>query len=180
MCGEEAVSGRASIPAAVRVGGVEKSELLQDLRAHGVQLNRAAEMLFQDRRFVPLGQSRVVELATVCVAELGFREGATYDQLIARALESGLVECPLELGPHLRIQFLDQPEGGPAAAAPGRAPAGSIAVASCPLDQGDETPWGFYLRRIDGVLWLRGYWSWGGHVWSPEDVLVFAQIGCAR
>jgi hypothetical protein len=36
----------------VRVGGVEKRELLQGLRAHKIQLNRAAEMLFEDRRLV--------------------------------------------------------------------------------------------------------------------------------
>ena len=109
---------------------------------------------------MPLGESQVIEIATVSVAELGFGEGATYGQLIARALESGLAECPLELGPHLRLQFLDQPEGAAGLPAThGRAPPGAITVASSPLDERDETPKGFYLRRIDGVLWLRGYWS---------------------
>ena len=44
-----------------------------------------------------------------------------------------------------------------------------------PLDDTDETPKGFYLRRIDGVPWLRGYWSWPGHLWSPEDRRLFAR-----
>ena len=172
----KAVGGRASIPSAVRVGGLEKPELLQRLREHRVQLNRAADMLFEDRRFVPLAQDQVAEIATLSVAELGFGEGATYGQLTARALESGLTECPLELGPHLRMQFLDQPEGSAGLpATPGRVPPGAITVASSPLDEKDDTPKGFYLRRIDGVLWLRGYWSWTGHVWSPEDLLVFAR-----
>ena len=92
------------------------------------------------------------------------------------ALESALVECPLELGPHLRMQYLDQPEGGDGSPLThGRAPAGSITVASFPLDESDETPKGFYLRRVDGVLWLRGYWSWAGHVWGPTDLLLFAR-----
>lgn len=171
-----AAGGRASLPGAVRVGGVKRPKLLKALRAHKIQLNQAAEALFEDRRFTPLGQHHVIEIVSLSVADLGFGDGATYRQLTSRALASGLVECPLELGPHLRMQFLDQPEG--AAETPtthGRAPAGSITVASPPLDDTDETPKGFYLRRIDGVLCLRGYWSWAGHVWSPGDVVVFAR-----
>jgi hypothetical protein len=155
---------------------MNKPELVQALREHNVQLNQAAEALFEDHRFTPLSQSTVIEIAFLSVAELGFREGATYQQLTARALESGLVECPLELGPHLRVQFLDQPkESARFPATQHRAPPGSITVASSPLDDCDETPKGFYLRHIDGVLWLRGYWSWPGHLWSPEDVLVFSR-----
>ena len=171
----EATDDRASIPREVRIGGVAKPELLQRLRESGVQLNRAAELLFEDDRFLPLRQSQVVEIAVRSVAELGFEQGAAYGQLTARALESGLVECPLEVGPHLRMQYRDQPEGsaGPPPTQH-RAPSGALTIASPALDEQEETPKGFYLRRTDGVLWLRGYWSWPGHVWSPEDLLVFA------
>ena len=168
--------GRASIPSAVRVGSMGKSELLQALREHNVQLNQAAETLFENCRFPWLSQDQIIEIAPVSVADLGFGEGATYAQLTARALESGLVECPLELGPYLRMQFLGQPEGaGGISTTHGRAPPGSITVASSPLDDADETPKGFYLQRVDGVLWLRGYWSWPGQIWSPEDVIVFSR-----
>lgn len=154
---------------------MDKAALAEALRAHGVQLNKAAQALFDDPRFALLRESKDIDVAFASVAALGFEEGATYDQLTARALTSGLVECPLELGPHLRLQFLDQPEGFVGVpATQHRAPPGSISVASRPLDDRDETPKGFYLRRIDGVLWLRGYWSWPGHIWSPEDVLVFS------
>lgn len=168
---------RRLVPGAVSIGGLIKSELLAALREHDVQINQAAETLFADSRFTTLGARHVVEIAAVSVAELGFGDGATYGQLKARALESGLVECPLELGPHLRMQFRHQPEG--ADAKPlirGRAPLGSITVASSPLDDSDETAKGFYLRRADSVLWLRGYWSWPGHIWSPDAVLVFSRV----
>jgi hypothetical protein len=167
---------RAAPPTTVRVGGMTRSALLQALRERDIQLNPAAESLFDDPRFAPLGQERVIEISPVSVGELGFGEGATYAQIVARARERRLVECPLELGPRLRMQLLDQPEGALAPpTAPHRAPSGSLTVASAPLDNADETPKGFYLRRIDGVLWLRGYWSWPGHLWSPQDVLVFAR-----
>lgn len=164
------------LPSTVRVGGLDRNELAAALRRHDVHLNRAAEVLLDDPRFTLSARSEVVEIAAFSVAGLGFDEGATYGQLVARALESGWAECPLDLGPHLRMQFLDQPEG--AAGCPAtqhRAPPGSITVASPPLDDPDETPKGFYLRRIDGVLWLRGYWASPGNLWRPEDTLVFAR-----
>jgi hypothetical protein len=167
---------RPLLPAMVGIGGLSRSGLLAALRARDVHLNRAAETLFADPRFTTLDARRDVEIAALSVAELGFGDGATYAQLVARALDAGLVECPLELGPHLRLQFPDQADG--ASASPptrGRAPPGSITVASSPLDDSDETAKGFYLRRADGVSWLRGYWSWPGHVWDPDAVLVFAR-----
>jgi hypothetical protein len=164
------------VPSSVRIGGVSKRDLLLALREHDVQLNRAAEALFEDRRFVPLGRARMVEVMALSVADLGFGEGAPYARLTARALASGFVECPLELGPHLRLQLLDQAEGSSGAPATDhRAPPGSITVASVPLDGSEATPKGFYLRRVDGVLWLRGYWSHPDHVWRPEDVLAYAR-----
>ena len=155
---------------------MSRSELLAALREHNIQLNQYAEALFDDRRFTTLRRQHVVEIVALSVAELGFGEGATYGQIIARALESGWVECPLELGPHLRMQFPDQPDGADGKPLThGRAPPGSITVASPPLDDSDETAKGFYLRRVESVLWLRGYRSWSGHIWGPEDVFVFSK-----
>jgi len=164
------------VPTSVRIGGLDRRELLQALLECGVRLNAAAEALFGDERFTPERRPRVVEIACLSVADLGLAEGATYDRLAARALAAGLGPCPLELGPHLRLQFLDQAEGavGPPATRH-RAPPGSVTVASVPLDDRDETPKGFYLRCIEGVPWLRGYWARPDNVWHPEDLLVFAR-----
>ncbi|MDA0708693.1 MAG: helicase, partial [bacterium] len=48
-------------------------------------------------------------------------------------------------------------------------------IASQILTEDDDFPKGFYLRRIKGVLWLRGYRSWPGHVWEPDDHFVFSE-----
>jgi hypothetical protein len=167
---------RPCTPAAVRIGGVDKPGLLHSLRRHGVQLNRAADALFQHPHFTTLGQPHLVDIASLSVAALGFSEGATYRQVTARAIEAGLTECPLELGPHLRTQFPDQHEAPTTASAPIRgAPHGSITIASRPLDDAELTPKGFYLRRLGDVLWLRGYWSPAEHVWAASDVFVFSR-----
>lgn len=171
------VSGQAASPpprtSRIHVGGVPRDALRQALRDAGVQLNEAGEALFADARFTTLAERHPVEIVEVTVAELGFPDGATYDALVERAAERGLVECPLELGPHLRLQRMDQPEGV-GAPTPSSAPPGSLTIASRALDASEETPRGFYLRRVDGTAWLRGYRSWPGHSWSPADVLVFA------
>jgi len=87
-----------------------------------------------------------------------------------------LSECPLELGPHFRLQFPDQPEAvAKTPALTGRAPPGSITVLSRPLDEDDLTPKGFYLQRRAGLLWLRGYRSSFDHVWAAGDMLVFSR-----
>ena len=160
----------------VRIGGVSKETLLSRLQAARVQLNEAAQALFADSRFTTQSVSSLVQVVEVTPNALGFPDGATYQEIVERAATRGLLSCPLELAPHLRLQFPDQPEGFIGQpASQHRAPPGSITVASAPIGDAEETPKGFYLRRIEGALWLRGYRSWPGHNWSPQDVLVFSR-----
>ena len=96
-------------------------------------------------------------------------------EILARAGGLGLGLCPPELGPWLRLEYLDQPEGNAGQPArPGLAPAGAITIVSAALVEDDGFPKGFYLRRSDGVPWLRGYRSGPAHVWSPDDRLIFS------
>lgn len=158
----------------VRVGGVPKQELLSRLQKAGVQFNEAAESLFGDNRFVTSPDETLLEIVEVSVGELGLRDGADFEAIVERAAGNRLVLGPLELGPHLRLQFTDQPEGSKGKPSTShRAPPGSITIASAPLADDDETPKGFYLRRIEGVLWLRGFRASSDHVYSADDVFVF-------
>jgi hypothetical protein len=154
-----------------------KHELLAALLAKGIELNKAGEALFADDRFTTREESSILETVEIPVAALGLSEGGTVAQIRGRAGELGLSVCPLELGPHLRLQLLDQPEGylgHPPTLH--RAPPGSMTVASPELSEDSDIPKGFYLRRIKGVLWLRGYWSEPENIWSPEDHFVFARV----
>ena len=159
----------------VRVGGLSKSELLARLEQAAVQINALGRAMFANPRFTTTAASRTVETTECSVAGLGFAKGATFAQLVAAARTRGLSPCELELAPHFRLQFNDQQEGFVGQLpSQNEAPPGSITVASLPISEDDEDPKGFYLRRIDGVLWLRGYRSWAGHIWSSRDVLLFA------
>ncbi len=159
---------------AIRVGGMSKPDLLAELQLHGIEFNDSARMLLAHDALLISDEVAVVETVELAVRDLGFADGATIAQIHERAADLGLSQCPLELGPFLRLQFLDQPEGyWGHPPSQHRAPPGSITVASGELSDDDDFPKGFYLRRIKGVLWLRGYCSGPEHIWSPEDRLVF-------
>lgn len=160
---------------AVRVGGTSKRELLERLRSGGIELNEAARELFAHDGFTVLEKNVIVTTVEVTVANLGFVDGATSADLFEKAVQLNLMECPIELGPHLRLQYLDQPEGSLGQVpSQHRAPPGSLTIASVQAVEDEDMPKGFYLRRINGVLWLRGYRAGPDHVWSPEDRFVFA------
>lgn len=162
----------------VEVGGLTKSQLVRTLRQASIRLNRYAMKLFRDDRFTVSDTKHVVRTVELTVGDLGYVQGATSIEILVTAGRFGLDPCPLELAPYLRLAYLDQPEGSfGSPIRQHRAPLGSITVASKPLDADPATPKGFYLRRIDGALWLRGYLSDAAHVWSPKDHLVFSELG---
>ena len=56
-------------------------------------------------------QSTTFRTVELTVSDLGFPDGATTAQDFKKASQLGLELCPLELGPYLRLEYLDQPEG---------------------------------------------------------------------
>jgi hypothetical protein len=160
----------------IQIGGETKAELLARLAQNGVELNEAARVLFASDKFITSDVRTHLRTVELRVRNLGFPQGATTSDVYTSAMRLGLRLCPVELGPHLRLQFLDQPEGFLGQPVwQHRAPPGSIIIASEILSEDDEFPKGFYLRRIEGTLWLRGYWSRKQHICDPEDHFVFCQ-----
>jgi hypothetical protein len=93
------------------VGGLTKLELIQELQRNSISMNVSAERLFADDRFTTSKTSYRLKTVELTLRDLGHSEGATAAQIFERANELGLELCPLELGPHLRLQYLDQPQG---------------------------------------------------------------------
>lgn len=158
----------------IEVGGLTKSQLFKKLEQHSILMNDYAKMLFADDNFTTSDLTYSLKTVELTVRGLGFPEGATTAQIFKRAKEIGLDLCPLELGPHLRLQYLDQPEGSMGKPSfQHQAPYGSITIASDILTEDENFPKGFYLRRIDGLLWLRGYRAGQQHVWKSDDHFIF-------
>ena len=161
---------------AITIGGLTKAELLEQLRRNAISLNESADKLFASDRFTTAEIRRSCSTVELTVRDLGFPQGTTTTDIYARAAALGLGLCPLELGPHLRLQYLDQPEGyWGQPIRKHQAPSGSITIASEPLTPDDDVPKGFYVRRIKGELWLRGYRAGPDHVWEADDHLLFCQ-----
>ena len=160
----------------VTIGGLTKPELLEQLYRQAVLLNESAERLFADDRFTTSPTRYAVTTVELTVRDLGFPQGATTAEIYARAKTLGLALCPLELAPHFRLQYLDQPEGyWGQPLRQHQAPSGSITIAAEAITHADDVPTGFYLRRIKGELWLRGYRAGSDHVWEADDHLLFCQ-----
>lgn len=160
----------------IQVGGLTKSQLIHELQQHSILMNEYAERLFADDHFMTSDLPYSLKTVELTVRDLGLFEGATMARIFQRASELGLELCPLELGPHLRLQYLEQPEGYLGKPFQrNQAPYGSITVASEILTDDEDFPKGFYLRRIKDVLWLRGYIAGHQHVWDPDDHFIFCE-----
>ena len=144
----------------LEIGGQDKEELLFSLHKNGVRLNRYAHILFDDPALTTSKSTRWVLVRDVTVAELGL-VNPTSAALFDRARSVGLELCPLELAPRLRLQFLEQTEGP------------YLTIASRKLRDDEAYPNGFYLRKIDGELWLRGYTATSEYRWEPSSRFVF-------
>ena len=160
----------------VQLGGLSKQALLNELAARQIQLNPMARELFESAAF-PEGTGRsVLNLVAMTVADLGFADGATLPEVLAQAERLGLRPCPVETAPFFRLQYLDQSEDPTGQTQiKGQAPPGALTVISLPLDSNPDFPKGFYLRKAEGCLWLRGYRSDDLHRWNASDVLVFTE-----
>ena len=155
-------------------GGLGKDQLLAKLKDASIQLNENAEILLSSELFVTSENRQIANVIEISVNDLGFPDGANLDEIRSRARELGLLECPIELGPYFRLQYLDQVEEKESGR--NKAPKGSVTVVSKPLLDSDDFPKGFYLRRIDGKLWLRGYKCDMEYSWEPSAMLAFLAI----
>ncbi len=70
-----------------------------------------AEALLDHPDFVFSAAPARMYLARASVGSLGFRDGATYKEICDRASLFGLRLCPAEVGPALRLHYVEQPEG---------------------------------------------------------------------
>jgi len=164
----------------LRIGGVSKDQLLRQLYLNGVQLNPAAQDLFANDLFTIEAMPVSLEVHELAVEDLGLALGGTNHEVVKAAALLGLAPCPLEVAPQFRLQYMGQAEGHIGSPETKNcAPPGSITVISVPLSDDYETPKGFYLRKISGTLWLRGYRSDDEHIWSGKDRLAFCSATSA-
>ncbi len=144
-------------PLAVTIGGVSKTELRTRLTAASVSLNEYAELLFEAPDFSVSEAPHRLGLVMVSLDDLGLADGGSLPEIFGRAASLGYALCPLEVAPQLRLQLVDQAAGP------------YLTVASPRLRPTDpDFPAGFYLRRLDDGLWLRGYRTDDDWIFPPD------------
>jgi len=120
-----------------------------------------ADDILENPAFTVATEEIEVDLVKVTVAELGLKKGARRDQVYERVKEIGLNLCPPEVGPQLRLQYLDQPNEE------------LVLIGIEPIADSDGDLNVFNVTR--GGLWLRLASSGGnpGSVCFPEHQWVF-------
>lgn len=87
------------------------NDFRRDLTAGGLKIGNWGNDILGKPAFKVSDTKVEVDLANVSVAELGFKDGATFKDVCERAISLGLELCPNEVGPQLRRQYKDQPKG---------------------------------------------------------------------
>ena len=77
----------------------------------GMKISDWANDILGKPAFTTSGVKSTVALVNVSAADLGFKDGAKLSDICSRALTFGLALCPAEVGPQLRLQYMDQPKG---------------------------------------------------------------------
>jgi hypothetical protein len=165
---------RAATDTWLQVGGRTRAELRGALLAHGVLMNTHAETLLDDPVF-DLRDPEVISVTECRVGDLGLNTGATLHEVFTAALDRGLALCPPDAAPYLRMVMTSQANAPDSVLSAGKSPAGALKVASAPLRDDADYPKGFYLRVVDGRLWLRGYRCDDEYRFDPGDQFAFRQ-----
>jgi hypothetical protein len=81
----------------------------KELTENGFRIEGLANSIIDQPGFTTSDEGNEVELVKLTIRELGFKNGASIEQIYAMAIELGLDLCPSEVGPQLRLQYKKQP-----------------------------------------------------------------------
>jgi len=143
------------------IGGKSSEQLETDLKNKKINITDYTKDILQSKGFTTLKNPEQIEIVRLKVRDLGFKNGATTQEIYTKAEELGLELCPAEVGPNLRLQYLDQPLGE------------YFWIAMKQITDRGGYPSAFELGRNDVGLWLRGNWAHPASRWIPGLEFVF-------
>lgn len=137
------------------------NQLRQALIDDGFKIGPWCDDIFKKITVAP--KTTEIELVVVTVAELGSPNGATRQKIYDKALSLGLHLCPAEVGPQLRLQYLDQPGGE------------WLFVAMDPIADSHGSLCVFYVEHGSGSRWLRAASGDPDSFWTGDGPGVFCR-----
>jgi len=143
------------------IGGKTSKQLQNEMEQANIKISSYAKEMMENSDFVTLKDPEEINLVQLSVADLGLSGHPTTDEIYARIEELGLELCPAELGPHYRLQNLDQPVGD------------WRYVGMKQITVAGGRPSVFRLERYGGGLWLRGSWARPVNEWGSGHRFLF-------
>ena len=143
------------------IGGKTSETLLGDLKTQKINVSSCAESMMKNKDFTIEPNPEQINLVRLKVGDLGFTREPTIDELYQKAESLGLELCPAEVGPHLRLSYVDQPLGE------------WFCIAMKQIADSDGGLSVFGLERDDDGLWLDSYWTSSPYRWSLGHEFVF-------
>lgn len=142
----------------IEIGGKTREQLEQELKDKNVYISSYAHDLLKSPDFITSKTIEGTDLVRLFVKDLGFPQGATTDQIYARAQEYGLELCPAEAGPHLRLSYTG---------------ADWMWIAMKQISDRDGDPSVFRLYRYGATLRLGTYNAEPSYRWHENSQFVF-------
>lgn len=136
-------------------------EFCEAFKKNGFKIGDWGYEILGNPEFTVFSAEEEIQLVNVSVASLGFKNGANYEDICAKAKEFGLELCPSEVGPQLRLQYKDQPKGE------------YLNITMEPITNSDGDLSLFYVEHDDDGLWLDGNYGFSGYFWDAYDRFVF-------
>jgi hypothetical protein len=136
-------------------------ELRGALRATGNHISDWANDLLGKIKVAK--QITETNLVIATVAELGFPNGATYQQITDKIKELGYQLCPAEAGPQLRLALTNQPANE------------TLIMAMEPIRDSLGVLSVFGVGQGGGVPWLFGCFNYPGGFWDSSNRFVFVR-----
>lgn len=124
------------------IGGRDKEALKRELQKAGIKTSSYTNDMIASKNFTTSENPEKVKLVRLKVRDLGFKDGATTEEIYKRADELGLELCPAEVGPNLRLKYTNQPMSE------------WLFIAMEQISDRSGSPHVFNLGRGEGGLWL--------------------------
>ncbi|MFC1787817.1 hypothetical protein ACFLZY_01200 [Patescibacteria group bacterium] len=145
----------------IEIGGKTKEELLDELKAKGVNVSDFAKAMMEHADFVASPEAQNMDFIRLSVADLNIQGTPTTDAVYARAQELGLELVPPDAGPAYRLATLDQTMED------------WVYMGMEQITDPDGGPSVFNVGRNEGGLWLGCGWARPGSEWDSGLVFVF-------
>jgi len=134
-------------------------EYAKELTKQGYKISDwAGDML---NKMEPLKNNEKADIVSFSVEQLGFPNGATLQEIYNKAKELGLELCPPQVGPELRLNYKDQPNGE------------YLRIAMESISDRDGDPNLFEVERYGSESWLSYDFGRLDHHWPGALRFVF-------